>query len=164
MRLVSLKTFVIFALAALAGAALLHTSQRVQEAEEELLTLNVEIAKEQQSIKILSAEWEYLNRPERLENLASEFLDLLAPAPDRMPSNMIEKAAVLPDAPKAVLPEADEAELLPASFENAGAPKSKTKPIARPVPPQKQAAPKPDVQQQKPKEFDSLLKEIGGGG
>ena len=96
---IRLRTFVIFALAALAGTALLHTSQRVQEAEEKLEVLEAEIAREEDTMRVLRAEWEYLNRPERLERLATEFLDLVPPAPDKMPEYLIDEAATLPEKP-----------------------------------------------------------------
>jgi len=108
---IRLRTFVIFAIAALAGAALLHTSQRVQEAEETLAILNAEIAREQDTMRVLRAEWEYLNRPERLERLATEFLDLIPPAPDKMPENLIDEASTLPEK------QIDEQQAQPASYQ-----------------------------------------------
>jgi len=91
-----IRSFVIFGLAALSGVALLHTSQRVQEAEERLAQIDRNIAQEQESLKILKAEWEYLNRPERLERLANEFLDLSPPKPLEMPES-IKEDAILPE-------------------------------------------------------------------
>ncbi|MGH1398956.1 MAG: cell division protein FtsL [Alphaproteobacteria bacterium] len=79
MKKLNLRLFAIYALAAIAGAALLHVSQRVQHAEERLAIINAEISEEKETIRILNAEWEYLNRPERLEKLAKEFLDLSPP-------------------------------------------------------------------------------------
>jgi len=81
MRKLNIKLFIVYALAAIAGAALLHISQRVQHAEERLAIIKAEIAKEQETTRVLNAEWEYLNRPERLEKLSKEFLDLAPPAP-----------------------------------------------------------------------------------
>ena len=113
MKGIKLRTFVIFALAALSGAALLHTSQRVQQAEETLATLSAEANREQETMRMLRAEWEYLNRPERLERLATEFLDLVPPAPEEMPENLIDEASSLPQRS----PE----ELRPASYQVEGA-------------------------------------------
>ena len=72
---------------------------RVQEAEEKLEVLEAEIAREEDTMRVLRAEWEYLNRPERLERLATEFLDLVPPAPDKMPEYLIDEAATLPEKP-----------------------------------------------------------------
>ena len=97
MKGIRLRTFIIFALASLAGAALLHTSQNVQQSEERLATLQSEIQKEKDMIHVLNTEWEYLNRPERLERLAEEFLDLVPPAPDQMTNDVVPQAASLPE-------------------------------------------------------------------
>lgn len=111
MKGIKLRTFIIFALAALSGAALLHTSQRVQQAEETLAVLRVDAQREQETMRMLRAEWEYLNRPERLERLATEFLDLVPPAPDRMPENLIDEVSTLPE--RAV----EEMQVRPASYQ-----------------------------------------------
>ena len=97
MKGIKLRTFVVFALAALSGVALLHTSQRVQHAEEVLAGLQSELGHEEETMRVLRAEWEYLNRPERLERLATEFLDLVPPAPEKMPDGMVDEASGLAD-------------------------------------------------------------------
>ena len=97
MKGIKLRTFVIFAIAALFGAALLHTSQRVQHAEDVLRDVEAEVARELETMRMLRAEWEYLNRPERLERLATEFLDLVPPTPDAMPDDLTDEASMLPD-------------------------------------------------------------------
>lgn len=97
MKGISLKTFIVFALAGLSGAALLHTSQSVQHSEEVLAQTQKELAHEEEAMRVLRAEWEYLNRPARLERLASEFLDLVPPTPENMPDDLRDEAASLPD-------------------------------------------------------------------
>ncbi len=93
-----ISTFIIYAVAAMAAVVLLHTSQRVQESRERLEAIKADIAREQDSLRMLKAEWEYLNRPERLERLASEFLELAPPKPDAVSEAMIEEAStLLPD-------------------------------------------------------------------
>jgi hypothetical protein len=114
MKGIKLRTFVIFALAALSGASLLHVSQRVQHAEEVLAGIEAEARHEQDTIRMLRAEWAYLNRPERLEKLASEFLDLVPPAPEEMPENMMEEASGLPER------FIDESQAQPASYNGGG--------------------------------------------
>lgn len=59
-----------------AGAFLFQTAYQVQGLEEELVSLNRQIVREQESIQILKAEWSYLNTPTRLEKLAREYLQL----------------------------------------------------------------------------------------
>lgn len=85
--------------ACLAGTALFHTSQDVQDARIELRQVETEIAKEKDSIRVLQAEWNYLNRPERLEKLAKKHLDL-----ERTPGERLVALSdlVLPAMPKPV--------------------------------------------------------------
>lgn len=84
MKLMKPRNFLTFALAALSGAVLLHTSQSVQQAENRLEILQSSIAREKEQLHILKAEWESLNRPDRLERLAKDFLDLVPPETDAM--------------------------------------------------------------------------------
>lgn len=82
--------------AALTGAALFWTSQNVQRAESELRALKDDIAHEEQSIRVLRAEWDYLNTPERLEEMATHYLEMtpqeaatIAVDPARLPDPFI---------------------------------------------------------------------------
>jgi cell division protein FtsL len=63
-------------LAALVGFGLFHVKYKVQALEEELAQLNARIVHEQEQLHVLRAEWAYLNRPERLEELNGRFLGL----------------------------------------------------------------------------------------
>jgi cell division protein FtsL len=65
----------------------------VQDVQREADSLKRELAKEQESLHLLNAEWAYLNRPERLRELADRHLEL---AP--MDSARINQTAVLPAA------------------------------------------------------------------
>ncbi len=86
------KYLALFLVASFLGAALLHTSQSVQHAEDELHALQVQVQNEREAIRVLQAEWGYLNRPDRLEGLATQYLDLRPPSADQMFGN----AASLP--------------------------------------------------------------------
>ena len=79
MNVLSIRNFLFFGLAVLSGVVLLYTSQSVQRAEHRVAALEKEIAYEQDRIRMLKAEWAHLNRPERLEKLAKEFLDMVPP-------------------------------------------------------------------------------------
>ncbi|MCC6598550.1 MAG: hypothetical protein IT559_07155 [Alphaproteobacteria bacterium] len=96
MKLLKPVNFVIFAMVALSGAALLHTSQNVQRVEGDLRSLEASVQRENEKVRLLRAEWENLNRPERLERLAREFLDLAAPAPE----TLVREDFVLPAVPE----------------------------------------------------------------
>jgi cell division protein FtsL len=63
-------------LAAFCGTVLFHTSQRVHDEREKLAALETSIGKEEESLRVLSAEWSYLNQPARLEKLAKTYLNM----------------------------------------------------------------------------------------
>jgi len=83
MRLMS-KTTGIFVLAIGLGALVFQTSQNVQDLEGELHSLERAIEHEQEKTTVLEVEWEYLNRPQRLEDLARKRLKMQMPSPDGM--------------------------------------------------------------------------------
>lgn len=59
-----------------AAFAVFMIAYEVRHLEEEYGSLTREIATHREAIHVLEAEWSYLNRPERLEVLASEHLGL----------------------------------------------------------------------------------------
>lgn len=75
-----LSAFLAVSGAVAAGALLFWTSQNVQQAEVRLAAVEKAVRGERQSIRVLNAEWAYLNRPDRLEDLAIEYLGLSTPA------------------------------------------------------------------------------------
>jgi len=58
------------------GGLLFKTSQSVQRAEQDVAKIERALKKEKESYRILTVEWDYLNRPERLERLTQENLDI----------------------------------------------------------------------------------------
>lgn len=97
MRKLSLKPIGIFLLAAILGGLLFQTSQNVQQSEDELGALNAQIEAERETIEVLKTEWEYLNRPQRLEELARKQLKMHTPSS----AEILENAEDLPSmAPK----------------------------------------------------------------
>ncbi len=87
------RYIVVLFIAGLSGGMLLHTSHNVELAEEDLRELKNALQREQDEIRVLHAEWAYLNRPDRLEILAGQYLDLLPP----QPGQMLADPAALPD-------------------------------------------------------------------
>ncbi len=71
-------------LAAAVGFGLFHVKYKVQALEEELARLNHDIIQDQEQLHVLHAEWAYLNRPERLDELNGKFLGLGPLTPDHM--------------------------------------------------------------------------------
>jgi hypothetical protein len=71
-------------LAALVVFGLFHVKYQVAALEEELTRLNAATLREQNQIHVLEAEWSYLNRPSRLEELSDRFLDLKPMSADQL--------------------------------------------------------------------------------
>ena len=65
----------------------------VQDVQRNVAALKTELASEKESLHLLNAEWAYLNRPDRLRQLADRHLDLVP-----LDSRQIEKVSVLPAA------------------------------------------------------------------
>lgn len=63
-------------LAAVCGTLLFHTSQEVTDGRTALRNMERDLLREEESLRVLQAEWSYLNQPERLEKLAREYLEL----------------------------------------------------------------------------------------
>jgi cell division protein FtsL len=64
------------AIAAVVAAALFHMKSEVQRLEQELRQVQSQVQREQEAVHILRAEWSYLNRPDRIADLARRHLQL----------------------------------------------------------------------------------------
>ena len=60
----------------LAGGTLMKISYQVDAKERELRHLNAQLTANEDGIRVLKAEWAYLNQPQRLEKLATKYLAL----------------------------------------------------------------------------------------
>jgi hypothetical protein len=63
--------------AAITGMGLYGIAYEVEQMGKELAALEREIIEERESIHVLEAEWTYLARPERVEDLSGQFLPRL---------------------------------------------------------------------------------------
>lgn len=135
-------------LAVFCGAVLFNTSQKVTDGRERLAQLQGDVQSEEESIRVLQAEWSYLNQPERLEKLAKQYLDLApmngrqfakaesieaAPAPaaeEAAPEEIAKK--LIEDAPKPVSEPAAPAPKKTAEPKTAAAAKAKAVPTPKP--------------------------------
>ncbi len=80
MRIFRISNFLSLLAAMMFGFILFWTSQAVQIKEEKLSQIKKDIMHEQESLRVLGAEWDYLNRPQRLEKLATEQLGMELPS------------------------------------------------------------------------------------
>ncbi len=88
MRNTVVKYVIVFLLLACSGAALMHISHSVQRFEKQVASNQKIIDQEEEAIRVLKAEWAYLNRPERLENMAKRGLDMGVPETKKVISDM----------------------------------------------------------------------------
>ncbi len=90
--LARLSTILVLMMVIVSGSALFWISQKVQQLERQQKSLTAQISEEKEGIRVLTAEWDYLNRPARLELLAQHYLGMQLVTPDQI----IEKANYIP--------------------------------------------------------------------
>jgi hypothetical protein len=62
--------------AMMTGALLFQTSQHVTDGRQRLENITAAMRSEEDTLRVLQAEWSYLNQPERLEKLSAQYLKL----------------------------------------------------------------------------------------
>lgn len=91
-------SMVLWLVTALGVSALLyHVSYEVKGLNDELNTVNREIVREQETIRVLNAEWAYLTQPARLRHQVQRLTDLTPVAPGQMMADATMVPAPLPD-------------------------------------------------------------------
>ncbi|HEY3916683.1 MAG TPA: hypothetical protein VGL83_02770 [Stellaceae bacterium] len=78
------------------GYTMFQVKYEVMRQEQTLASLNKQIADDREQIRVLDAEWSYLTRPSRLEDLAARFLHLSG-----MSAAQIVTLSAVPAAPAA---------------------------------------------------------------
>ena len=76
MRLFRISNILSFTVATVFGVLLFWTSQAVQQKEEQLAEVRGKLTQEIETVRVLSVEWDYLHRPQRLEQLARDQLGM----------------------------------------------------------------------------------------
>lgn len=76
MKKIKISTLLVSGLVLGTGFMLFNVSRQVQEEEKVLYSIQDDIVREEKMIRVLRAEWAYLNRPERLERLAKDHLEM----------------------------------------------------------------------------------------
>jgi len=78
--MIRITTFLWVVLLVVAGGTVMHVSYKVRDVQDRLASIRAETKHEQEAIRVLSAEWQTLNDPRRIEALAKRFL-ILEPTP-----------------------------------------------------------------------------------
>ena len=100
MRLFRISNLIYLLCTIFLAGLLFWTSQNVQHAEGDLAALQAKLLAEQDSIRVLEAEWVYLTRPQRLEQLAAQRLEMTVPQPEII----INAASNIPEPPEQIAP------------------------------------------------------------
>ena len=144
MRLFRISNVLILGLATTLGGALFWTSQHVQARQDALAVITAQARHEREALNVLTAEWDYLNRPQRLEQLAAEYLDVERPSE----KSIVTDVSAIPEPAAPVIPP--------------------VKPVimravaVRPAPPPAPAA--PVIEKNDSERFQTLLNNLSGGG
>ena len=80
------RTILWICLAGLSGTTLFFIKHEVKDLETRLASVNREIARNQEDIHVLNAEWSFLNDPVRLRDLAERHLGMKLMGPTQMAS------------------------------------------------------------------------------
>lgn len=142
-------------LAVICGGMLFQTSQRVTDGRAQLAGIEAAARKEDEHLRVLQAEWSYLNQPDRLEKLSNQYLHL-----EPLKGKQFAKVADLEQRPVEVVAEVDTAApviepetaapVVTAAEPAAVAPAVKTAPVAQTAPLLKPAPQKPAAAAVKP--------------
>lgn len=129
MKILKLSVLLSVAGAIFAGAMLFMTSQKVQQKEDVLAALERSSKQEAAHIRVLRAEWDYLNRPDRLERLVSDHMGMDVPES----THLLQDADHVPE-PRMVAPPSRKPQFFaqPVSTSSGGAqvtPKEKPLPV-----------------------------------
>ncbi|HEY0901780.1 MAG TPA: energy transducer TonB [Micavibrio sp.] len=166
MRLFRLSTLMAVTCAAMSGGLLFSTAQKVQQAENEMRRVQGKVTQEEQTSRVLRAEWDYLNRPDRLEALVKNNLDLQQARPESVRNDTAE----LPDPYTPLIPARKPAysspviKAMPAVM--SAAPAENPPPAHKPSPAaQAPESSPPDISSEAPqKDFNKLLHELSRTG
>ena len=146
------STLLTFAVATALGAALFWVSQQVQQLEREQREISSQISSEKEGMRVLTAEWDYLNRPDRIEALAARYLDKMAPV---TPHDLLVNANAVPE--PQVMQGEDETPVLVSTGDAVSDKKQKAEAVSSAP----EAKPIRDAEDSKTTDFDGVLKATG---
>lgn len=146
---IKLSSLLTFVLATILGASLFWVSQQVQQLEREQREMVEQIASEDEGLRVLYAEWDYLNRPDRIEALAARYLNNMTPV---TPDNLLVDARAVPE--PQMMQDEDGSPVLVSTADIKEAPaRMSAEPSARPI---------RDLEDSKASDFDGVLKNTTG--
>lgn len=163
MKLFRISTLLALTLSAASGFMLFSTAQKVQQAETALSRAQTQVTQEEQTIRVLRAEWDYLNRPDRLEALVKNKLEMIPATPESVRANSSE----IPRPSQPIVPQRKPSysspvvKAVPASLDIQ--PQSSPEALPKPAAPQ---SPEKSPSESEQKDFNSLLNDLtpAGGG
>ena len=94
MSVIRPSTIVWFCIVIAVGYAMFQVKYEVMQQEQTLASLNKQITEGREQIRMLDAEWSYLTRPSRIEDLSGRFLHL-----NSMSASQILPLSAVPERP-----------------------------------------------------------------
>ncbi|MBN8827907.1 MAG: hypothetical protein J0H68_04300 [Sphingobacteriia bacterium] len=76
---IPLPIFITLILLFVSSFGMFHVKYQVQNMNKDLLSLKKQLIEENEAIKVLEAEWAYLNKPQRLKSIVSMHLTNMVP-------------------------------------------------------------------------------------
>jgi hypothetical protein len=74
--MIRMSTILWALLVTVSGYAMFQVKYEVMQLEDKIVRINRSIAASQESVRVLNAEWSFLNQPNRLDQLAKRYLSL----------------------------------------------------------------------------------------
>lgn len=163
MKLFRISTLMAVTCAAVSGALLFSTAQKVQQADQEMRRVQGAVTQEEQTIRVLRAEWDYLNRPDRLETLVRTNLDLEQARPESVRNDTSELPAPFTPIIPARKPaySAPVVKAIPAALAQQS---PETSPVSRETLPRPTAPQSPEKSPEPENNFKKLLNELAPAG
>lgn len=154
LRIFRISNVFAWSLAVFFGSVLFYVSQSVQRSDEQLRYIHHQVNLELEAIRVLEAEWDYLNSPMRLENLAQAYLSVELPDAQKISNDV----SVVPEAQVPLVPGRKPIQVSLSS-----------KPVSVPAPaptaeePKKSAEKTNVIQNADRNKFNALLEDLNGG-
>ena len=164
MKFLRLSTIAALTLTMASGAVLFSTAQKVQQAESRVARLKSSVSQEEQTIRVLRAEWDYLNRPDRLEALVKNNLELVPATPESVRDDSSHLPSVRMPVIPARKPGITGVTSIPAVYTPPESPSTNSSEQAVPVVEPAPALQRPVAPQSPKNDFQSLMNDLAPAG